>query len=137
MLAKAKESEITRSIMKAYYEELMEHVENDVAIIGAGPSGLVAGMELAKHGIKTTIIERNNYLGGGFWIGGYLTNKATVRAPANEILDEAGIKYKEIGEGLFLINSPEACAKLISYACECGVKILNMTSFDDLILKKY
>ena len=110
MLAKAKESEITKSIMKAYYEELIEYVENDVAIIGAGPSGLVAGMELAKRGVKTIIIERNNYLGGGFWVGGYLMNKAIVRAPANQILEEVGIRYDEIEEGLFLINSPEACA---------------------------
>ena len=36
----------------------------DVAIIGAGSAGLVAGALLAKHGKKVKVIEGDRYLGG-------------------------------------------------------------------------
>jgi 2-polyprenyl-6-methoxyphenol hydroxylase-like FAD-dependent oxidoreductase len=32
--------------------------QNDVLIIGAGPSGLFAAAELARHGVKARIVER-------------------------------------------------------------------------------
>jgi len=41
------------------------------------------------------LIESNNYLGGDFWIGGYLMNKLTVREPGQKILDEIGVPYKK------------------------------------------
>ena len=36
----------------------------DVVIIGGGPAGMGAGIECAKTGAKTLIIERDNRLGG-------------------------------------------------------------------------
>ena len=35
-----------------------------VVILGAGPAGLAAGHELAAHGKRLTVLERNNYVGG-------------------------------------------------------------------------
>ena len=32
--------------------------QNDVLIIGAGPSGLFAAAELARHGVEARLIER-------------------------------------------------------------------------------
>ena len=32
---------------------------NDVLIIGAGPSGLFAAAELARHGVEARLIERD------------------------------------------------------------------------------
>ena len=129
------ENQVTSAIVKEFTQEFLDNLESDVIIIGAGPSGLMAGREVAKDGLGVLIIESNNYLGGGFWIGGFLMNTLTFRAPSQEILQELGIPYKEVEPGLFVSSGPHACSKLILSAAEAGVKFLNMTKFDDVILK--
>lgn len=133
---KASENQITNAIVKDFCEEFLKNTTTDVVIVGAGPSGLMAGRELARGGFKVLIVEANNYLGGGFWIGGYLMNGVTVRAPANEVLDEIGIPYKKMEEGLYLANGPHACSKLIAAALDAGAKVINMTKFDDVVLRE-
>lgn len=129
------EAKITKAILKEFASWFEEYIISDVIIVGGGPSGLMAARDLAKDGVKTLVVEANNYLGGGFWIGGYLMNTLTFRAPANEILDGLKIPYKEADKGLFTADGPNACSKLISAACDAGVKILNMTKFDDVVLR--
>jgi thiazole biosynthesis enzyme len=131
---KATESQVTRAIVETFSKQFLEYAESEVIIVGAGPSGLMAGRELSSKGVKTLLIERNNYLGGGFWIGGYLMNKVTIRSPAHQILDELGIPYEEVNKGLYVADGPHACSRLIAAACDAGVKTLNMTKFDDLVL---
>jgi thiamine thiazole synthase len=130
------EKDITRAIVAEFAEQFQEYVESECIIIGAGPSGLMAGRILARAGKKVLIVERNNYLGGGFWIGGYLMNKITIRHPAERVLDELGIPYKAAVEGLFVADGPHACSKLIAAACDSGVKFANMTIFEDLVLRE-
>ncbi|HCU35002.1 MAG TPA: ribose 1,5-bisphosphate isomerase [Armatimonadetes bacterium] len=132
----AGEKDITRAILRSFAEQLDEYVESEVVIVGGGPSGLMAGMGLARAGRKVLLIERNNYLGGGFWIGGYLMNKLTVRAPAHLILDDLGIPYDEATDGLYVADGPHACSKLIAAACDAGLRILSMTTLDDVVLRK-
>jgi thiamine thiazole synthase len=136
VFSKVSEKDITGAIVSEFASEFQEHLDNDVVVVGAGPSGLVAAREFALHGQKTLLIESNNYLGGGFWIGGYLMNKVTVRAPAQEFLDEIGVPYKQVAEGLYVADGPHACSKLIAAACDAGVKVLNMTKFDDAVVKE-
>ncbi len=135
MFEKASESDVTRAIVKQFGEKLDEFADSEVIIIGAGPSGLMAARELAMKGRKVLIIERNNYLGGGFWLGGYLMNTVTVRPPGEEILDELEIPYEKDGD-LYTAMGPHACSKLISKACDEGVQILNMTEFEDVVLRE-
>lgn len=130
------EKEVTRAIVREFAAQFEEYVESDCIIVGSGPSGLMAGKRLAEAGKKVFIIERNNYLGGGFWLGGYLMNKLTVRHPGERILDELEIPYKAVSEGLFVADGPHACSKLIASACDSGIKIANMTIFDDLVLRE-
>ena len=67
--SKASEKDVTRAIVSEFTKQFSEYVESDVIVVGGGPSGLMAGRELASKGIKVLVVERNNYLGGGFWIG--------------------------------------------------------------------
>ena len=129
------EKDVTRAIVEGFMRQFNDYVESDVIIVGAGPSGLMAGKELAETGHKVFIIERNNYLGGGFWIGGYLMNKVTVRAPAHLILDELGVPYEEATDGLYVADGPHACSKLIAAACDAGIFVANMTSFEDVVIQ--
>jgi len=130
------EKDITRAIVAEFAKQFEEYVESDCIIVGAGPSGLMAGRSLARAGKKVLIVERNNYLGGGFWIGGYLMNKVTIRKPGDRVLDELGIPYKAVGNGLLVADGPHACSKLIASTCDAGVKFANMTVFDDLVLRE-
>jgi len=130
-----REREVTKAIVSSFLHRFEEYVESDVIIVGGGPSGLIAGMELGKAGHKVLIIERNNYLGGGFWVGGYFMNKLTLRAPAHEILDELDVPYSAASEGLYVADAPHACAKLIAATCDAGVKFLSLTLLEDLVVR--
>lgn len=135
IFSEASEKEITRTIAQMFNETLIEYSDCDVIIIGAGPAGLMAGRELCKNGIQTLIIEQNNYVGGGYWVGGYMMNPVTVRYPANKIWDELGVPYRKISDSLYATWGPHACSKLIASACDSGVRFLQLTKFDDLVLK--
>jgi len=136
LFAKVGEKEITRAILEGFAAELGDYLESDCIVVGGGPAGLVAARDLALEGKKVLIIEKNNYLGGGFWLGGFLMNKVTLRDPAQQVLDEIGVPYREWSPGLFVADGPHACSRLIAAACDAGVKILNMASVEDLVLRE-
>ncbi len=136
LFSRVGESEITRAIATTFLEMFGEYSRSDVIVVGAGPAGLMASRELARRGVKVLVIEQNNYLGGGFWIGGYLMNPVTFRAPAQKVLDELGVPYEKFVEGLYVAHGPHACSKLIAAACDAGVRFLNLTKLDDLVIRE-
>jgi len=132
----ASENQITNAIITEFARSFSGYSDLDVIIIGGGPSGLMAARELALKKVKVLIVERNNYLGGGFWVGGYLMNTITIRAPGQKILDELGIPYKKFQDNLYVAVGPHACSKLIAETCAAGANIINMTSFDDVVIRE-
>lgn len=130
------ERDVTRAIARQYSTQFDDYVESDVLIAGGGPSGLMCAKTLAERGRKVLLLERNNFLGGGFWIGGYLMNKAVFRAPSQELLDGLGVPYVEASDGLYVADAPHACAKLIGAACDAGAKIQNMTFAEDIVVRE-
>jgi thiamine thiazole synthase len=134
-IAPTRERDITRAIAREYFRQFDEMIESDALIIGSGPSGLVCARDLALAGFKVVIVEQMNHLGGGFWNGGYLMNKATIAAPAHTILEEVGIPCQDAGPDMYLVDPPHAVAKLIGAAYDAGVKVLNFTKVVDLVYR--
>ena len=130
------EASVSRAILNHFYDQLSNHIQTDVIVVGAGPAGLTCARDLAQKGFKVLLVENNNYLGGGFWIGGYLMNGVTVRQPAQKIWDEIGVPYQKVEDGLYLADGPHACSKLIAAACDAGVKIQNMTRVEDVVVRE-
>ena len=79
---------ISKAITESYIKDLLEAMEVDVAIVGAGPSGLVAACYLAKEKVNTVIFEKRLSIGGGIWGGGMMFNKIVVQDEGKKILDE-------------------------------------------------
>jgi thiamine thiazole synthase len=136
--APLRERDITRHIAREYYKEFDQLIESDVIIVGAGPSGLICAHDLATMGFRTLIVEQSLALGGGFWHGGYLMNKATICEPANQILEEIGVPCKRIKEceGMYMVDPPHATGALVAAAYRAGAKVLNLTRVVDLILRR-
>jgi thiazole biosynthesis enzyme len=129
------EKDVTRAIAGSFLRQLHEYAECDAIIVGGGPAGLIAARDLCAGGKKTLIVERNNYLGGGFWIGGYFMNKLTLRDPSQKVLDELGVPYEQYSDGMYTADAPHVCGAAIVAACKAGAKVLSLTHLEDVIIK--
>ncbi|MEO0190232.1 MAG: sulfide-dependent adenosine diphosphate thiazole synthase [candidate division WOR-3 bacterium] len=130
------ETIISRAIIETYLNDLLNYVESDVIIGGAGPSGLCAGYYLAKQGIKTVLFESALKLGGGMPGGGIMFNKIVVQKQGMEILEEFGIRYKEYEKGYYVADSLEATACLTDRALKQGLKIFNLLKIEDVMIRE-
>lgn len=128
-----KEREITEIIASHYFKEFIENIDIDVAIVGAGPSGLTAARYLAKNGKKVIVFERRIAPGGGMW-GGGMNYPVVVMKYGSELLEEIGVRCEKSGE-YWIANAIEATSKLISSAIDAGAKIYNGITAEDIILK--
>ncbi|MBQ3415921.1 MAG: FAD-dependent oxidoreductase [Clostridia bacterium] len=94
-----------KALYNCYKDEIKE-TNKKVAIIGGGPAGLTCAAFLARNGVKVTIYEKYNYL-GGLLIHGipeFRLPKDIVELTVSNIL-KLGIKVeynKELGKNIFL-----------------------------------
>ncbi len=131
------ENLISSAIVRKFADKMLENLELDVAIVGGGPSALVAAHYLGKAGLKVAIFERKLAPGGGTWGGGMLFNEVVVQDAALDILDEFGIRHESIpsAPGYHTLDSVEMASGLIFGALQAGAKIFNSISVEDIVFK--
>ena len=127
---------ISRAITESYVKDLLEAMELDVAIVGAGPAGMTAAYYIAKRGIKTAIFEKRLSVGGGIWGGGMMFNKIVVQDAGKEILDEFGITTVEYQRGYYVANAVELASTLCTLVIKTGAKIFNLISVEDVVIRE-
>ncbi len=127
---------ITQAIVERFLEKLKECLMLDVAIVGAGPSGLVAGYYLAKNGHRVAIFEKKLSIGGGMWGGGMMFNQIVVQTEGKRILDEFEIKTALFSEGYYTADAIEAITTICSKACQAGANVFNTISVEDVLVRE-
>ncbi|MEW6719738.1 MAG: sulfide-dependent adenosine diphosphate thiazole synthase, partial [Thermodesulfobacteriota bacterium] len=127
---------ITRAIIDRFSRKLMDHVDVDTAIVGAGPAGLAAAYFLAKEGRKVAVFERKLSIGGGMWGGGMMFNEIVVQEEAKEILDLFGVTTQEYEPGYYTADAVEAASTICSHATKAGAKVFNCMSVEDVMIRE-
>jgi len=126
---------ISRAIIDSYQQKLINALDTEVAIVGAGPAGMVCGYYLAKAGRKVVLFERKLSVGGGMWGGGIMFNEIVVQEKAKEILDIFSVRTREYKKGYYLADSIETVSAICSKAVHSGLKIFNLLSVEDVMVK--
>ncbi|MBR5780928.1 MAG: FAD-dependent oxidoreductase, partial [Bacteroidales bacterium] len=102
------EKNVSQGIISTYFSKLEKNLELDVAIVGGGPSGIVAAYYLAKAGKKVALFDRKLSPGGGMWGGAMMFNQIVVQKEALDIIKEFDINYEQYNDDLFVMDSVES-----------------------------
>jgi thiamine thiazole synthase len=97
---------------------------------------LVAAYYLGTNGHKVALFERKLSTGGGMWGGGMMFNEIVVQRDGKRMLDEFDIKTAEFEKGYYTADSIEAVSTICSHASRAGVKIFNLVSVEDVIVRE-
>lgn len=127
---------ISQAIIRSYFKEFLEYTDVDVAIVGAGPSGLAAAYYLAQSRKKVVVFERHLSVGGGMWGGGMMFNRIVVQSEARHILDEFEIRAEEFQPGYFVADSVESVSALCNKAIKSGARIFNLMTVEDVMIRE-
>jgi len=130
------ENVISKAIVETYMKEFVSNLDVDVAVVGAGPSGLVCAYYLALKGLKVTVYERALRIGGGMPAGGMMFNNIVVEEEAKGIMDEFDIRLKEYDGGLYTADALETISAFSFKSIKKGVKIYNLIGVEDVVIRK-
>ncbi|MDD5006305.1 MAG: sulfide-dependent adenosine diphosphate thiazole synthase [Candidatus Omnitrophica bacterium] len=127
---------ISRAIIESFNKDLLDALSVDVAIAGAGPSGLICAYYLAKQGFKVAIFERQLRVGGGLPGGGMMFNRIVIQEEAKGIMEEFDINIKKYKDDLYVADSLETISTMCSKTIKQGVKIFNLINVEDVVIRK-
>ncbi len=130
------ERDITEAILTEYFEKFKSSLDLDVAIVGGGPSGLMAGYRLASRGFSVALFERKLSLGGGMWGGGMTFNFIVVQDEGRHLLEDIGLTLKPFKNTYYTVDAVAATTTLASKACLAGVRVFNCISVEDVVLRE-
>ena len=82
------ETQVSKGIISTYFDKLQRNLQLDVAIVGGGPSGIVAAYYLAKAGLKTALFDRKLSPGGGMWGGAMMFNQIVIQEESLHIVKD-------------------------------------------------
>lgn len=129
------EQVVSAGIVDSFFKKFKENLSVDVAIVGGGPSGLVAAYYLAKKGVRVSLFERKLAPGGGMWGGAMMFNEIVVQEEALHILKEFGIKHTHYADTYYTVDSVHATSALTYHATKAGATIFNCTSIEDVVFQ--
>ena len=136
------EKNVSQGIITTYFNKLERNLDLDVAIVGGGPSGIVAAYYLAKAGLKVAQFDRKLSPGGrklspggGMWGGAMMFNQIVVQEEALHIIKEFDINYEQYNDNLYVMDSVESTSALLYKAVHAGATIFNCYSVEDVIFK--
>ncbi|MFT5038691.1 MAG: gamma-glutamylputrescine oxidase [Flavobacteriaceae bacterium] len=122
---------------QAHYPELEGEIDADVAIVGAGFSGVATAVELSERGYKVVLVESNRIgwgatgRNGGQIIGGYGQNPSAFRSNIGsegvEIVENMGVECVDILRQR--IEKYDIDCDLKWGYCEVGLKKRHLKSY--------
>ena len=129
------ETQVSKGIINTYFEKLQSNLDLDVAIVGGGPSGIVAAYYMAKAGLKVALFDRKLSPGGGRWGGAMMFNQVVIQKEAMDIIKDFDINSTPFDDNLFTIDSVESTSSLLYHAVHAGATIFNCYSVEDVVFK--
>lgn len=130
------EKDISRAIIEDFTKNFIDSLEIDVAVVGAGPSGLMCAYRLAQKGHSVAVFERHLRAGGGMPGGGMMFNSIVIQKQLLKTFDEIGITVRRFNDELFVASSIETISGLCYKAMKAGAKIFNLMSVEDVVIRE-
>ncbi|KAG5634606.1 hypothetical protein H0H81_001400 [Sphagnurus paluster] len=135
--APIEEAQVSRAMIKRYFNTMYERAVSDVVIVGAGSAGLSCAYQLATMHpeLKITLLEASVAPGGGAWLGGQLMSPMVIRKPADGFLREIGVDYEDEGAFVVVKHAALFTSTLLSKVlAKPNVVMMNATAVEDLII---
>ncbi len=130
------EMDISKIIIEDFTKNFLDSLNLDVAVIGAGPSGMMCAYRLVQSGFKVAVFERHLRAGGGMPGGGMMFNTIVIQKDVLNIFEELGISVRKYNEQLYAAGSIETVSALCYKAVRLGAKIFNLMSVEDIVVRE-